>query len=311
MLVTYDTSDEDDAFIGVGLGCNGIIQVLIEPVLATVRQNPVELLRKLAEDRSPSVLITLYSLENRRDRAQGTGILLKEEGGWTKEEDPLSLHGALVKEGQTVLQKQESAFRQYRSENSELYAFIEYVPPEIKLIIAGAGNDIFPVVDMAGILGWETTLIDGRPSYANKQRFSSCNIILGEPENALDKVETDHRTAVLLMTHNYNYDKTLIKQLLRRKVKYIGMLGPRKKRERMFGELREEGLDVPEAPENIFSPAGLDIGAETPEEIALSIVSEIKAVFTGREGRSLRDHDGRIHEEGKKTYATDKNKINV
>lgn len=311
MLVTYDTSDEDDAFIGVGLGCNGIIQVLIEPVLATVQWNPAELLRKLAEDRLPSVLVTLFSLENRRDNTQGTRLLLKENRVWSNDGDPLPFQELLYSDGKAVLEKGHAVFKTYQVESAPVNAFIEYVEPEIRLVIAGAGNDIFPVVDMAGVLGWETTLIDGRPNYASKQRFSSCNIIIGEPENALEEVETDNRTAVLLMTHNYNYDKVLMKQLLRRGVRYIGMLGPRKKRERMLEEIRKEGFPVTGTPANVFSPVGLDIGAETSEEIALSIVSEIKAVFTEKPVKSLRDSDGRIHEKGKKTYITDQNGINV
>lgn len=297
MLVTYDTSDEDDAFIGVALGCNGIIQVLIEPVLTTVRQNPIELLRKLTANRLPSVLVTLFSLENRRDNTQGTRLLLKGDEVWANEEGSLPCRETLCREAKGVLENRESVFRRYKSEENEICAFIEYVQPEIKLVIAGAGNDIFPVVDIADVLGWETTLIDGRPNYANKQRFSSCNIIIGEPENALDEVKMDDRTAVLLMTHNYNYDKALMKQLLRRKVKYIGMLGPGKKRERMLKELREEGLAVTGIPANVFSPVGLDIGAETSEEIALSVTSEIKAVFTGKKGEFLRENNGRIHKD--------------
>ena len=98
------------------------------------------------------------------------------------------------------------------------------------------------------------------------------------------------------MTHNYNYDLAMLKALLGRHVTYIGLLGPKKKLERMLGELKEGGMKLTEKQLNsIYSPVGLEIGAETAEEIALSIIAEIKAVFTGKKGMSLRDSPDFIH----------------
>ncbi len=309
MLVTYDTSDEDDALLGVGLGCNGIIRVLIEPVSGSVSPNPVEFLKKLEIDRYPAVLVTLFSLEYHRSRMLGTCLFLKEKES-AGELDGRLLQESLLQESITVLENRHSVFRKYRAEQEEIVAFIQYIEPEINLVIAGAGNDIFPVVEMAGILGWKVTLIDGRPNYANKQRFSSCTIVVGEPEKALNMIETDNRTAVLLMTHNYNYDKVMMRQLLQKDIPYIGMLGPEKKRERLLDELREEGMEINAAPANVFSPVGLNIGAETSEEIALSAISEIKAVFAGKPGKYLRDNKGSIHKTND-TELTDKININA
>ncbi|MGS2741915.1 XdhC family protein [Sinomicrobium sp. M5D2P17] len=309
MLVTYDTSDEDDAVLGVGLGCNGIIRVLIEPLPGSASPNPVEFLKKLQKDRYPAVLVTLFSLEDHRNSIQGTRLLLK-EGGSSGELDGTLPQATLLQESMDVLENGHSVFRKYQTEQGEIAAFIQYIPPEITLLIAGAGNDIFPVVEMADILGWEVTLIDGRPNYANKQRFSSCNIVIGEPEKVLDALKTDDRTAVLLMTHNYNYDKILMRRLLQENISYIGMLGPQKKRERILEELRKEGMEIDAVPANVFSPVGLDIGAETSEEIALSAISEIKAVFSGKPGTYLRDNKGSIHE-SKGTELTDKINVNA
>ncbi|HWN89485.1 MAG TPA: XdhC family protein, partial [Chitinophagaceae bacterium] len=161
----------------------------------------------------------------------------------------------------------------------------------------GAGNDVMPLVDMADILGWETTVVDGRANYAKKERFvSACQVFVSKPEQVLEQIEIDEHTVFLLMTHNYNYDMAMLKQLLQKNVSYIGMLGPKNKRERMLNELKDEGLIfTPQQLSVLHSPVGLDIGAETSEEIALSILAEIKALFAGRDVQSLRTIKEVIH----------------
>jgi xanthine/CO dehydrogenase XdhC/CoxF family maturation factor len=150
---------------------------------------------------------------------------------------------------------------------------------------------------MADILGWETTVIDGRQAYAKKERFvSSCQVMVAKPENVVSQVTIDERTIFLLMTHNYNYDMAMLPQLLLKNVTYIGMLGPKKKLHRILDELEVKGTHFTEQQlASVHSPVGLDIGAETSEEIALSILSEIKAVLSGKQGLSLHANTGTIH----------------
>jgi xanthine dehydrogenase accessory factor len=156
---------------------------------------------------------------------------------------------------------------------------------------------VIPLVQMADVLGWETTVADGRPDYAKKQRFASaCKVLVSKPESVLDQLTIDDQTVFLLMTHNYNYDLAMFRALLKKKTVYIGSLGPRKKLDRMLRELQEEGIVLTEQQqEMVFGPVGLDIGAETSEEIALSILAEIKAVLAGRKGQSLRSAAEVIH----------------
>ena len=141
------------------------------------------------------------------------------------------------------------------------------------MVIIGAGNDVVPLVKMADVLGWETTVVDGRPSLARPERFvPSCQVLVSKPESVLEKISIDDETVFLLMTHNYNYDLAILRALIPGNVAYIGSLGPRQKLDRMLEELREEGITIPPAQlEQIYGPTGLEIGAETPEEIALSI----------------------------------------
>ncbi len=294
-LVTYDTMDEDDATLGVGLGCNGIIQVLIEPVDVDDPFNPIHYLELVNEKRQRSVLITLFSLEDKKHLQYGTCLLLKEDG--TVVGDPPILKDILAAEAKEAMKNQTSFFKNYISGDQSFTAFVEMIHPPVSLIIFGAGNDVIPLVDMASILGWETAVIDGRVNYAKKERFvNACQVMVSKPGDVLDQLSIDDQTVFLLMTHNYNYDMAMLRQLLPRDVRYIGMLGPKKKCERMLGELKKEGLSFSDKQLSVLhSPVGVDIGAETSEEIALSILAEIKALYANTAVQSLRASNKMIH----------------
>jgi len=294
MLVTYDTNDEDDAKLGMGLGCNGIIQVLIEPIDEAKSDNPIALLKAITAKRQQSVLVTLFSLDKKLTQP-GTCLFITQDDNIRGVKT--NLHDILIAEAKQVLIAQQSSFRNYSSENKSLTAFVELITPSISLVIGGAGNDVIPLVNMAEILGWEVTLVDGRPAYAKRERFSaSCQVVLARPEEVLNNISIDDQTVFVLISHNYNYDLALLRQLIKLDIAYVGILGPRKKFERMLKELQEEGIRLTEQQLSVIhSPVGLDIGAETPEEIALSIVSEIKAVLSLKQGESLKTK-GVIHE---------------
>jgi len=294
-LVTYDTMDDDDAKFGVGLGCNGIIQVLIEPIDISNPDNPIQYLKKVNEKRQTAALVTLFSLQDRKGPQYGTCLLLKEDGGLVQHVPVLK--EVLLADANEVLINQNSSFKNYTSDDHNITAFIEVIKPPVSIIIIGAGNDVVPVVNMADILGWETTVVDGRANYAKQERFvSACQVLVAKPENVLEQITIDEHTVFLLMTHNYNYDMAMLRQLLGKTVTYIGMLGPKKKRERMLNELKDEGSNFTGQQLSVLhSPVGLDIGAETSEEIALSILAEIKAMFANKDVQSLRKIKEVIH----------------
>lgn len=296
-LVTYDTMDEDDAKFGVGLGCNGIIQVLIEPIDPEDPRNPIGFLKAIAEKRQRAVLVTLFSLQDRNGSQTGTCLLALADNRslGSVEHDALQLQ--LSADMAISLNGTHSIFRNYVTTTTTITAFVELIKPSIALVIVGAGNDAIPVVQMASILGWDTTLIDGRSNYARPERFPLANrMILAKPGNALDSILIDEQTVFILMTHNYIYDKVVLTQLLQRNVVYAGMLGPRKKLERVLNEWKEEGMIFnADQLAAIHSPVGLNIGAETSEEIALSMLSEIQAFFAGKIGLSLKVNNDVIH----------------
>jgi xanthine dehydrogenase accessory factor len=298
MLVTYDTTDEDDAVLGLGLGCNGVIQVLIQPVNNSQESGPLQLLKKIAAGRRDNVLVTLFTLGDRRAQQPGTVITRDDEGiKYFGEVDP-SIKAMLEDDVNAAFTNKKSSFKNYKTANSGITAYIEFVPPAVSLVIVGAGNDAEPVVAMASILGWEVTLIDdGRDKNTKAGRFTgSCQLMVVKPEEVLKNIVLDDNTFFLLMTHNFNYDKAMLRELLPKKVRYIGVLGPVKKMERMLRELEAEGMEYSQQQlAAVYSPVGLDIGAESPEEIALSMIVEIKAVIAGKAGGPLRNNGDVIH----------------
>jgi xanthine dehydrogenase accessory factor len=296
-LVTYDTNDEDDATVGIQLGCAGIIQVLFEPINPGNPGNPIQLLRKVVALRQKSVLVTLFSLEDKRNEQPGTCLLMEENGNISGTIPYPELHDAIMEDVHEAMERRSSFFKNYISKNLSITAFIEFLQPAVSLVVVGAGNDAIPMMQIADSIGWEIRVVDGRSTHAKPERFvSACQVVVSKPEKVLEQIPIDEQTVFVMITHNYNYDLAMLKSLLQRKVTYIGMLGPKKKLDRMLEELRNEGMQLSkEQLESIYGPVGLEIGAETAEEIALSIIAEIKAVLSGKPGGSLRNKPDVIH----------------
>ena len=295
MVVTYDTTDEDDAKVGVGLGCNGIIRILIEPIKKDDGNNPVEMLKQVVKKRMAAVMITVFSFDKRLEKQPGTCLLYLDNERITASDHDLKTR--FDDAAAAAFAKQLSFSTSFKEEEYEFTSLVEIIKPSTSLVIIGAGNDAFPLTAVAAIQAWDITVIDGRRNYATQQRFPQVQrVIVSKPETALDHITIDQQTVFILMTHNYNYDLAIFRQLLFKPVTYIGMLGPKKRLDRMLSELREEGLEITEQQlSKVYGPVGLDIGAETAEEIALSIISEIRAVQNNKTGHSLRTKQGAIH----------------
>ena len=296
-LVTYDTNDEDDAIVGLQLGCAGVIQVLFEPINPNDQNNPIQLLRKAVALRQKSVMVTLFSLADKKNEQPGTCLLMEQNGNISGTLPYPELEHAIMEDVRCAMQTQLTSFKNYAGKKISLTAFIEFLQPPVSLVLIGAGNDAIPMMQIAYTLGWEVRVADGRSTHAKPQRFvNACQVLVSKPEKALEQIPIDDQTVFVMMTHNYNYDKAMLKALLLRKVTYIGMLGPKKKLERMLDELRDDGIVLTgEQLNTIYGPVGLEIGAETAEEIALSTIAEIKAVLSGKTGGSLRQKQEVIH----------------
>lgn len=297
-LVTYDTRDEDDAVIGAQLGCNGVIQVLFEPVFPAQADNPVELLRKAVSSEGNWVIACLFYLSKTHSQP-GTRLLFDASGLATGAADDPALLDRLRMDVGEVLTRRQSQFISYQTGNQELRAFLELIMPPPLLVLVGAGNDAQVLSQMAVLLGWDVYVVDGRPTHANADRFvSACQVLVSKPEQLLAHIPLREQTAFVLMTHNYPYDLAVLRLLLDRPATaYIGLLGPRKKYLRMVDELAAEGIQLTDTQTaRIYAPVGLVLGAESPAEIALSILAEIQAVLSQSSPVHLRDRETPIHD---------------
>jgi xanthine/CO dehydrogenase XdhC/CoxF family maturation factor len=294
-LVVYDTTDEDDLQFGVKLGCNGIVYILFEPVDTSIPSNPIELLKQVLAERRAAVLATLFVPTMSEQLQPGTCFFA----------DADSQHAALPMgcpvEPIDHLQARVMASRQSIVQSlpgTPWQVLMEFMPPPVTVVVVGAGNDAIPLATMANMLGWETIVADGRDTHATRQRFPNAKeVIVAKPEILESHIQLDEHCCVLLMTHNYNYDLAVLRWLLQKHCFYIGTLGPKKRLSRILQELQNEGVEINhERAEKIHGPTGLDIGAETAEEIALSVLAEIKAVHEKRSAGFLRDRPASIHD---------------
>jgi len=298
-VIRYDTMEDQSATsLGVGLGCNGIIDVLIEPVTENDHLHHIHLLKsflgKPRPERSIELIATVFSSEN--DSIQiGERLFQQADNQVTN----YISHAGLSEQIAALLPqiKQEGKSQNCTfivGEGEKVEVFIEVLKPAVHLVLFGAGYDSVPLVKMAHEVGWYITLADDCVAHLQPKRFPDANEMLEVHRDAVSqKLKFGEQTAAVLISHNYKFDLAVLKELLKTEVPYIGILGPKKRFDKMLAELG--GLNEQQM-RKIHSPIGLDIGAETPEEIAISVLAEIQASFTKRGGNFLKAREGSIHE---------------
>ena len=281
-LVHYDATAEDDVVWGLGLGCAGRVDVLLEPV-APGRPGPLAWIAAWRRERGAGVLAT----------ALGPGRLGRR---WALHPDG-RIEGAASEEVRAALLQASSSGRSRRVATREGDVSVEVVRPPLRLVVFGAGPDTEPVARLAVELGWDVELVDHRPAQARAGPFPGARVHLVPTEEAVARVALDRDTYVLVMTHHYLIDRVLLSELLPSPVPYIGLLGPKRRAEDLLADVERLGVAISaEQRDRLHGPAGLDIGGDGPEAIALSVLGEITAVAQGRSGGWLRDRKGPIHE---------------
>ncbi len=294
-LVTYDSTDADDDVVwGFGLGCNGVVQVLLERV-SPHAPGPLRLLQAVLRDQKPGVIATVISEDV---RSLGERLLLLPDGNRERTLADAALPAQIEADAQDVLMAQKSDTRSYALPNgTNAVVFLEAVLPPLPLVIFGTGHDALPLVRFAKELGWHVTVADTRAASARPERFPQADRVLaGSAEAVCAEIRLTARTMAVVMTHNYPDDKRVLRALLASPVSYIGQLGPKARTERLLAEISDDGFAVTEDHRNrLHGPVGLDLGADTPEQIALAIIAEIQAVSARRGGGLLRDRRDPLH----------------
>ena len=263
-LVTFGISD--DLALSVGLPCGGEIDVWID-------EPDPELLGRLAE-------IT---------RAERRAVFFVDLGDGTER---------LVLDGDNDVA--DELIRSGHSKVVELHGrrvFADVFGPPPRLFVYGAVDTADALCAAASAIGWRTIAADARSRFATPERLPNADeIIVAWPDEALATVRPDHTTAIVVLTHDDKFDLPLLTGALETDAYYIGALGSRRNQERRRERLLEAGVDEADLA-RISGPAGLDVGAHTPAETAVSMLAEIMAVRAGRDGGRLRDASGRIHAE--------------
>jgi xanthine/CO dehydrogenase XdhC/CoxF family maturation factor len=255
--VEFDMTADEDAVWGYGLGCNGAIELFVEPTAGAL-----ESVGALRSGQGACLVIPLSGPDLGVHRLETDGAA-----------------GAALRDGSPRVE-----------EAAGERVFYEPLVPPLRLLVCGAGHDAIPLVRQAVALGWRVVVVDVRRALLTQDRFPGAEFASPDPATAAEALTPDERTAAILMSHNYLRDIAYLRSFLDAPLAYLGVLGPRGRTEQMLAE-----IGAPDAIDRLHAPAGLDIGADGAEEVAHAIVAEILAVTRGREGGPLRDRRGPIH----------------
>ena len=293
-LVTYDTSEDSNQNLGIGLGCNGIIDVLLEPVNETRPHDPIKLFDKIIGVHEPVGLATVFS----NSRFQGEKFLINRNQEILISFSSEPLNSLVMPDVARAFETKRSEVMHYTLDGVALEVFVELIQPAISLMIFGGGFDARPVSSLAKSLGWEVTVTDECVAHIAPLFFPTADKLSLCHRDFVDRdFQITPFTACVLMSHNYEYDRDVLRKLLKSPSPYIGILGPRKRFDKMLAEYTKEGIQMSgDDLHRIHSPIGLDIGAEAPDEIALSIVAEIQGKFASRSGGFLKYRNAPIHQ---------------
>ncbi len=294
-LRAYDTSSGDDAVWEFGLGCNGVVHVLFERMDSPDACDLTAFLAKNRSARRGAAVATVVGVKDASRAQLGQRLLVETSGAVGGSLKGSELEPEIADHASACCVCQ----RSFLAHLSDCDVFVEWVAAPVPLVIFGAGHDAIPMVKFAKELGWHVTVADGRANYAKRERFPDADqvVVLGR-EDVLAGIEITRETVVVFMTHNYPMDVVLAENILPYKPRYLGLLGPKSSGEKLLAEAAKptRGVDV-------HAPVGLDIGAHTPEAIALSILAEIQASLAGRAGGMLKYRDAGIHEPAEETGA--------
>ena len=322
-LLTYRAEHGDP--YDFGSGCEGVIYTLLEPLhpddssdcrmnsdIFSAHRNsqtaesafidPMEVLETVYRNRCTAYSATVFSVPEKRQDMVGRRVVQFQDGA-------AAIGGAFDNSGlfveimiaSTKLFSKGPAFTKFiETAEGTFGVFFEKIEPPIKVVIFGAGDDSRPLASIAQVMGLPYSVVDHRPGLITAERFPGAEQLLRlRPEQYRMRLTVDQFTACVVMHHHYDSDKAAVRFLLENStVPYIGVLGPKRRTVRMLAEMLSgapiTGIEARRS--SLFAPVGLDIGAETPEEIALSIIAEINAFYRNKTALLLRDKEGPIHD---------------
>ena len=280
----YTVNMTNDMALEEGMVCGGIMEVfidilgpgadegktLINDYLAAINNNELPVLLTITGSANPAAV-------SQRLYVTSSGHVFG-----------VPVSGQLSGQTRQLVEKVRSERKAYLLEEPDLELFVEPPPSLVKLIILGGGHIAKPLALMGKMLDYHVTVVDDRPAFANSSRFPTADcIICGDFTQSLQSMDITPETFIVIVTRGHRHDKLCLLQVITKPAAYIGMIGSRRRVKTLMTDLRESG--IPEKYlQKINSPIGLDIRAETPEEIAVSILSEIISVYRGGSAQSLK-----------------------
>jgi xanthine dehydrogenase accessory factor len=282
VVCRYDTNAEGEiSGGGYGMGCNGIIHVLLERLAP--RDCPVlEALSEVVRSRRTAAIAHVVG----PDSQFGGRLLLNCDGSITNR---LSSNASVPEIQAELNVLKASVFTQVGPDTG---VFFEKLAPPVRLMIFGAGDDAIALTELAHFLGWQTCVFDGRAHYAKPAKFPLADLVAVRPLGG-PIPEPDPWSAAVVMTHSYSQDLDILKTLMGLKLRYLGVLGPRKRTMQLAADASAEAQN---SFSDVYTPMGLDLGGDGPQQVALAVVAEVQSVFQGRPGGALRNRLGPIHD---------------
>jgi xanthine dehydrogenase accessory factor len=294
VIERYSTMFDDTAEVPFGLGCGGVVDLLLEPGNAPECQALMAAMEKAIAGEEATVLTWLPHKGRSLARA-----VLAANGDFTFASEGLS-ESELVEARTGVL-------REGWAETKPEGIFVERIAAPQRLFVLGAGDDAKPLVSMGALLGWSVTVMDGRAQLARAERFPEAERVVVVPSVSADVLRIRPEDAVVLMTHSYEQDRELLAAVLPLRPRYLGLLGARHRSSLLVSEVAAKlGRTVAACCEQVYAPVGLDLGGDGPEAIALAVIAEVQACCMGKLGASRRlsakDIERHVREGGASRY---------
>ncbi|WP_231184927.1 XdhC/CoxI family protein [Haladaptatus sp. DYF46] len=277
---TFDLTGDDDVW-GFGVGCNGVIDVLLEPLDESIRP-AVEAYERGEESTVATVVASDADGVSVGDRATDDFEDLPDEV-------EAMIRAADVEKSRTV---------SVETDAGTVSVFVDRISPPAELVVVGSGHDVSPIVDLALNVDFRVTVVTFRGADGAKERFPDADrVVATSPRSLTDDVTFDANTHVVVMSHNFIDDRLALESLLETDVPYVGMMGPKERFEEMLEAFEEEGVEIPATErKNVYTPVGLDLGGGAPYQVAHSVVGEALAVRNGRSGGHLREGTKSVHD---------------
>ncbi len=279
-LRSYCSSADEIAAWDLGVGCEGQVDVFVEP--ASEARSSV---RQLLEGREPFAVATIVGT---RDARCGMRLIVTSDSA-EGDLGSKDLNARVATQARELLETGDSGIHEIAGQS----VFFDVLVPPPQLVVLGAGDDARPLVRFAADVGFRVVVVDRRPGYLTVDRFPAAAALIQSAGDGLgEALSLDAECYAIVMNHNFADDQGYVRALLKTSIAYVGMLGPRQRTERILRNLAAEG---PMDEARVYGPVGLDIGTDGAEQVALAVIAEILAVRSGRRARSLRERRAAIH----------------